>query len=123
MSKSLNLGSHTMHRMMKAMPQTEHSLDVEPYDHPLRYLVKSASRPDIQHLVDLSGYNTNGECSCEHFCMRIQPNLSRQTKVTPSPKTQCRHIRAVREERLNSWLTAFVNKEKHHEQQRNTSVG
>lgn len=59
-----------------------------PYDHPLRWLCPSASRPAEVHLVDLS--EAEPECSCEdHICR----------------KRICKHIAAVIEAIANQTTT------------------
>lgn len=52
------------------------------YDHILRWLVPSASRPEETHLVDLGEDPSGHQCSCEDHTIR---------------KRRCRHITAVRE--------------------------
>jgi hypothetical protein len=39
-----------------------------------RYWVRSRSRPEERHLVDLLANGGNGECACEHFTMTCKPN-------------------------------------------------
>ena len=46
------------------------STDIEPYDCPTRLLVRSESRPDEVHLVDLEENEGRGECSCEDWHFR-----------------------------------------------------
>lgn len=41
-------------------------LSVTPYDSPLRFLVKSRTRKDVEYLVDLETM----ECQCEDFMFR-----------------------------------------------------
>lgn len=60
----------------------------------LVYLVKSHSRPDVIHRVDLGCYCGAGRCGCEHFATKINPKLRDGTK--PAPYLECRHIRKAR---------------------------
>lgn len=57
---------------------------------PLRYFVQSRSRTKIVHLVDLTGFDGNGECSCERFAFSMGPNLVKG--ITPGLRTECAHI-------------------------------
>lgn len=61
---------------------------------PLRFNVRSASRPDIVHLVDLIEYNGNGACSCEEFEFRLAPRLKEGSQ--PNAVWECRHIRRAK---------------------------
>jgi len=67
-------------------------MSVEPFDHPLRFLVASDTQPDVSHLVDLSEHEGRGRCSCQHFEFRIAPNIE-----AGLPHEKCKHIRAARE--------------------------
>lgn len=51
-------------------------MPAQPYDAVDRWLVTSASRPEIRHVVELCAYNGFGACSCEHFQFRIAPHLN-----------------------------------------------
>jgi len=62
---------------------------------PLRYMVPSATRRNLVHLVDLASYDGNGECSCEHFEFRCRPRL--EAGFEPSSKLECRHIKLAKE--------------------------
>ena len=65
------------------------------YDSPLRFLFHSQTRPEVQHLVDLTSYGNAGRCTCEHFRMRLEPKLVRGAKA--SPMLRCTHIELARE--------------------------
>lgn len=67
------------------------------YDTTTRMLVKSHSRPDQVHLVDLMAFHRNGECTCEGFmghCSRKAKKI--QDPSQASDKTRCIHIRIAR---------------------------
>lgn len=51
----------------------------------LRYHVRSKTRADIDHLVDLAELNGRGRCSCEHFSFRL----------THEQKFTCEHTKAA----------------------------
>jgi hypothetical protein len=69
---------------------------VKVWDHewPFRFRVESWSDKQRVHLVDISAYRGNGECSCENFSCRLAPEL--KLGRAPGPATRCRHIRAAR---------------------------
>lgn len=67
-----------------------------------QFHVSSRSRA-IKHLVELSGLNGNGECSCEHFQFKLRP------EVQAGGFEQCSHIKAVWAE-INSKLNAHWTK-------------
>lgn len=68
----------------------------KPFDSPLRWLVPSVSRPGESHLVDLSGYDANGRCTCPDFTCRHEPILRTDPKLGGVDKMRCKHIRKVR---------------------------
>lgn len=69
-------------------------MGVHKFDSPLRFLVDSHSRGEIQHLVDLSAYELNGECSCEHFTHRLRKHLEKGAE--PGDHLRCHHIKDAR---------------------------
>jgi hypothetical protein len=71
-----------------------YKVDAFPYDHPLRWLVTSKSRPDTKHLVDLG----EGVCTCEDHQFR---NL------------RCKHVYWAEQALLN--LTIATLKKSHEE--------
>lgn len=77
-------------------------LHVEPYDHPLRFLVESKSDPEKKHLVDLGLYKGNGKCACQHFEFRLEPEL-----VRGSHGLRCDHIEAARTKFLDGIIAAM----------------
>lgn len=81
------------------------ALKVTPYDHPLRFLVESASEPD-PHLVCLGSYEGNGRCSCKHFACRLEPELRQGRK--PSNRTRCKHILYARHYFTNRQIKAIA---------------
>lgn len=60
----------------------------------MRWIVTSASRPEIEHLVQLDAFGGIGECSCEHFQFRIAPDLREGRRAGA---TRCTHITVARE--------------------------
>lgn len=68
----------------------------KPFDSPLRWLVPSTSKPGESHLVDLSGYDANGRCTCPDFTCRHEPILRGDPKLGGVDKMRCKHIRKVR---------------------------
>lgn len=63
----------------------------EVHSEPLVFLVRSASRPNLLHRVDLECYAGNGECGCERFEFAMRGHLD--SGAVPGPRYQCRHIR------------------------------
>lgn len=61
----------------------------------LRYHVQSWSNPNAPHMVDLSLYGGNGECSCRDFTTRRRPAILAGA-VLFTRKTSCRHVIAAR---------------------------
>jgi hypothetical protein len=72
---------------------------------PLRFHVRSNSRPDFLHLVDLQANRMVGWCSCEDWQARRGPALRERL---PAEDCRCHHIRAVREWLLNKFLDQIV---------------
>ena len=62
-----------------------------PHDLPFTWLVPSRSRGGQHHMVDLSHYNGNGECFCEHFQIILRPKLEKVGHPY-QPRMRCRHI-------------------------------
>lgn len=71
-------------------------MNIEPYDHPLRFHVTSETEPGAKHLVDLAENKTFGKCSCQHFEFRIQPLIDAGQSLMPIER--CKHLKAVRED-------------------------
>ncbi len=65
---------------------------VRPYDAPATWHVKSGSRGDVWHLVDVLAWTGFGECSCEHYHFHIRPELAAGRCAK-----RCKHIDAARE--------------------------
>ena len=64
------------------------------YDSPTRYIIPSSKKGQV-HLIDLTSYDYNGECSCEDFtCVKIKAVAAGEP---PSNKTRCKHIIYVRD--------------------------
>lgn len=76
--------------------------NAKPFDSPLRWLVPSASRPGETHLVDLSGYDANGRCTCPDFTCRFEPMLRKDPSLGGVDRMRCKHIRKVRGQFLDS---------------------
>ena len=70
------------------------ALYVRQFDWPMRWQVESETDRAHPHLVDLSSYQGNGECSCLHFSCRMAPELKQGRE--PSNATRCKHISAAR---------------------------
>lgn len=76
--------------------------EVQVYDGPLRFLVRSRKRDGVKHLVQLDAYNYNGACGCENFCNPLLRKL--REGALPSDETRCYHIRRVREVLMDKFL-------------------
>ena len=62
------------------------------FDAPLRYNVPSNSKPnEPPYLVDISDYDGNGSCCCQHFLCRCEPLLRRH--VTPKEAVEKKLIK------------------------------
>lgn len=68
---------------------------IRQWDHPLRFIVPSETRPAVEHYVDLFSYRRNGRCTCEHFTNRCEPKLRRG--ALPGPLWRCNHIEKARD--------------------------
>lgn len=69
---------------------------VEHYgDHPLRFLVRSATRKDTAHLVDLGENFPLGKCACEQYSFRVQPKIDKGEPLNVADR--CKHIDSARE--------------------------
>lgn len=60
---------------------------------PLRYYVRSFSRPRHLHLVDLAALNRHGECGCERFQYTLKPMV--MSGAPDDGRTLCKHLQAV----------------------------
>lgn len=58
-------------------PTRPNSPPVDPFDHPLEFLIPSRSRPGEVHKCELRAYGRNGECSCEDFNFNFRKFLVR----------------------------------------------
>jgi hypothetical protein len=58
-----------------------------------RWHFQSSSNPNIHHTVELTEWDGSGECSCEHFQMRIRPLLTRRIIKPHCSQSKCKHIR------------------------------
>ena len=54
-------------------------------------MVRSASRPGLQHRVELDAYDGNGSCTCERFMIQCASKLDRGVRVG-TKTTRCSHI-------------------------------
>ena len=60
---------------------------------PWRFEVRSESRPNIWHLVDLEEFGFNGACGCERFQFVELPKLRRdREEARPQRTRRCTHI-------------------------------
>lgn len=82
---------------------TRGRLVAHPHDHVLRWRVKSLSRPEIEHVVDLDAWAGNGACSCEHFEFRLAP-LLRDGATRGGAATRCGHIMVARDAFTNHMI-------------------
>ena len=58
------------------------------------FYVRSRTNPNFPHTVDLESYKWAGQCDCEHFKFRCEPELSRGAPA--NDKFRCAHIKAAR---------------------------
>ncbi len=89
-------------------------MKIEPYDHPLRFMVES-QRADKHgrltqdthgadaYLVDLGENKGHGKCGCPHFDFRIQPELD-----LGHAAPRCKHLIAAREHLLQLVITKLT---------------
>lgn len=70
-------------------------------DNALHWKVTSRTRPEIEHQVDLAAFNGIGACSCEHFQIRIAPELRAGNR---KGSRRCGHILTAR----NAFTDAMV---------------
>ena len=61
----------------------------------LRFRVRSDSRPEMHHLVDLTAYWGVGWCDCEDFKCHKEPEVSKGIPSNPEDFA-CKHIKAAR---------------------------
>jgi hypothetical protein len=80
------------------------------FNPPLEWHVESQSHPQLPHLVNLGGYDGNGECDCENFTFKKLPEVKAGRR--PQPATRCKHIRAAREALLNRAIREHIEEEK-----------
>lgn len=71
----------------------------------LCFNVRSHRDPGVQYRVELDAYNYNGACSCEHFTIRLEPELAKQGRhAKPSPLLRCKHIMEARDSFMDEVL-------------------
>ena len=74
----------------------------------LSFEVTSETRKGITHLVDIEAFRGHGECSCEHFQIRILPKIEKaiQEKCFTrfDNKLMCKHLWQARNALLNRIL-------------------
>ena len=93
----------------------------------LRYFVGSRHTVNKRYLVDLSAYSGNGQCSCKHFEMRLEPLLRRQVQPRQALEQKlaklkegqevwdilrCNHILEARSQFLDDVIQAINEREK-----------
>lgn len=81
------------------------------YDSPLRYKVDSATREDVEHLVEIDAYEGNGRCACEHFTFKLE-KLVNVPGFKPSNATRCHHIMEARDEMLDQMIKLIKSRQK-----------
>lgn len=64
------------------------------HDNLLRWRVTSATRANIEHLVELNANGGLGRCTCEHFEYRLQPKINEGNRCEAT--TRCSHIIVAR---------------------------
>ena len=84
--------------------------EVHHHDNPFRFRVLSASRPDVEHVVDVSANGGIGECSCEHFTYRLYPAIVEG--LVEGDAGRCGHIVAARDTCLDSLIARIAQEEK-----------
>jgi hypothetical protein len=80
---------------------------VFPHDGLLRFRVLSATRGDVEHVVDIGAHQGNGECSCEHFQFRLLPAIE-SNLAHRGHATRCSHIMAAREACTNRFIQRAI---------------
>lgn len=83
-------------------------LEVLHHDNVLRYRVRSRTRADTEHVVDVSANAGIGACSCEHFTMRLQPAIDAGA-ASKGVAVRCSHIAAAREACLNELIQRITS--------------
>jgi hypothetical protein len=83
---------------------------VRRYDSNLRYFVRSRSRPEVEHLVELDKWDGNGACMCENF--RFDRLRRLKAGATPCEHTRCWHIERAREWLVDKLIRQLAAKEK-----------
>ena len=58
------------------------------------FYVRSRTNQNFPHTVDLESYKWAGQCDCEHYKFRCEPELSRGAPA--SDRLRCAHIKAAR---------------------------
>lgn len=75
---------------------------------PTRYIFNSLTQQDIAHVVDLTSNKLNGECTCQHFQMRVKPMIKQGILDPSSEKARCKHIRVARQVFYEAILKIYV---------------
>jgi len=83
------------------------------HDNLLRWRVTSASRPEVEHLVELDANHGIGACSCEHFTFRLQPKIDQGCRLETA--TRCSHILVARKAFTDTLIQFLTQKTKHHD--------
>jgi hypothetical protein len=80
-----------------------------PYDSPTRYLMDSETNKGEVHLIDLTANDNIGECSCQHYTLKIQPEMESNEagRKSDPDRYRCKHIKRVREYLFNHVLNSF----------------
>lgn len=74
--------------------------------------VRSGSRPEIWHQIDLIAYRGNGSCECEDFEIRHRRDLEQGAE--PGPEHRCKHIEEARAELLDHAIKQLARTLPHH---------
>ena len=86
-------------------------LSALPHDLPFQWIVGSASRLNVDHIVDLSNHSGNGDCSCEFFSYRCRPLI--RSGSPSSDATRCKHIEAARRAFADMMITHLIDEQLH----------
>ena len=89
-------------------------MSVRQYDSPLRLFVASNSRAKLEHLVELDAFDGIGQCKCEDFLYRCEPELKQGLRNLPELR-RCRHIKEARDFVLDKIIATIAQQQKEKE--------
>lgn len=82
--------------------------EIEQGDSPLRYWVRSRSRPGRRHLTELDAYGGIGKCACEDFSIRHEGAVRRGEADANPEAYRCWHLNHARDYLLQKVIAALV---------------